>query len=224
MICRRCGARAVDGRCTLCGSTQVEGTTPPPVSALPPPAPPGPQVGSHPPGTARDLGYLVGSASARVAPPRLPVILIAGVGAVAVTWIVGAMLAGQRPSTTTAPVAPPVAASASTSSPAAAPASAAATSAPTSSSGRATRALASGSWIAVLESLPKDEATEEEAVARAAAMPGGVVAVDTDHIPGLNADYWALAIVDAPSEDSARASCARAGREVGPACYPREIG
>lgn len=80
--------------------------------------------------------------------------------------------------------------------------------------------------MAVLESLPKSDVTEASAASRIAEFGGAgpVELVDTDAIPGLNSGYWTLAIIGASSKEAARATCARVGREVGPECYPREIG
>lgn len=87
------------------------------------------------------------------------------------------------------------------------------------------RNLRSGSWITVFDSLPKSEYPVDVARERAKAMAAkGVVVVDTDAVPGLNRGFWALAIVDAPTEKVARATCAEVGRAVGPTCYPRRIG
>ncbi|MDI9628111.1 MAG: hypothetical protein QM286_06150, partial [Acidobacteriota bacterium] len=91
----------------------------------------------------------------------------------------------------------------------------------------AVTSLSRGSWITVLESLPKNEVAVTHAQASASALSVNgyrVVVVDSDAIPGLNPGYWALSVTGFASRDAAVAACPGLGREVGGTCYPREIG
>lgn len=90
---------------------------------------------------------------------------------------------------------------------------------------RTVTSLPSGTWLTVLDSLPKGERTEAEAWAMADSLSGQarVVVVDSDRIPGLRAGYWAVAIPGSSSRDQASALCAGVGRSVGGTCYPRQV-
>lgn len=100
--CRRCGARAVNGQCTLCGSTQVDAVSappgPPPTTAATPQQPaiaapaPAPTRSSPPPAAQRSRSPLV----------------LGIIAAVAVIGIVGWFLSSSATRTGIAtPAAPP---------------------------------------------------------------------------------------------------------------------
>lgn len=98
---------------------------------------------------------------------------------------------------------------------------------PTTSTAQAVTSLPSGTWITILESLPKNENTLASAQARAAGMAGygpKISVIDSDAIPGLNGGYWALGVTGYGSRDSATAICSTFGREAGGSCYPRQVG
>lgn len=98
---------------------------------------------------------------------------------------------------------------------------------PSASASSATvRSLPSGSWLAVLESLPQAEQTESMAQAQATSLStgaGSVVVVDSTAIPGLNPGYWALSLIGFSSSVEARDACARVQRSPGPSCYDRQV-
>lgn len=91
----------------------------------------------------------------------------------------------------------------------------------------AVTSLRAGSWIMILDSLPKNEFTIQQAEQRAAGMRTGgrpvVSVIDSDAIPGLNGGYWALGVPGHSSRDSAANQCAMFNREVGGDCYPRQV-
>lgn len=96
----------------------------------------------------------------------------------------------------------------------------------TTAAGSAVSSLPSGSWITVLDSMPKSEFTLRQAEQRAAAMRIGnntVSVIDSDAIPGLNGGYWALGVPGLSSRESAADRCAVFNREVGGQCYPRQV-
>lgn len=98
---------------------------------------------------------------------------------------------------------------------------------PTTSTAQAVTSLPSGTWITILESLPKNENTLAAAQARATGMAGygpKVSVIDSDAIPGLNGGYWALGVTGYGSRESATAICGTFGREAGGSCYPRQVG
>lgn len=215
--CRRCGAPASDGRCSLCGSSQIEH------ASVPPPAAPAAPVGA-PPSPPPNL-HLAASAASSKPRSKAPAIAIGVIGVIAVVGLIGGALSMKRPSTgSTVGATQPVTSSRTNASTTGA--SQTSTRQSAQGAGLARTSLQPGSWIAVLESLPKSDVTETDAAARIAGFGGSgpVVLVDTDAVPGLNSGYWTLAIIDASSKEAARAACARVGRDVGPTCYPREIG
>lgn len=88
------------------------------------------------------------------------------------------------------------------------------------------RVLPAGSWITVLDSLPKNQRTEADAWSAANSLSSAsaqVVVVDTDAINGLNPGYWAVAIIGSSSRAEATNLCALFGRPVGGTCYPRQV-
>ena len=98
---------------------------------------------------------------------------------------------------------------------------------PTTSTAQAVTSLPSGTWITILESLPKNENTLAAAQARATGMAGygpKVSVIDSDAIPVLNGGYWALGVTGYGSRESATAICGTFGREAGGSCYPRQVG
>lgn len=90
------------------------------------------------------------------------------------------------------------------------------------------RQLPSGSWITVVDSIPKTELDAASAVTRAqgfgASQTDSIAVVDTDVIKGLTPGYWALAVVGADSKQAAEMVCRRLGRTLGGSCYPRQVG
>ena len=93
--------------------------------------------------------------------------------------------------------------------------------------GAGVTSLSRGTWITVLESLPKDQSSLTQAQVRADTLSAHgflVVVVNSDTIPGLNPGYWALSVTGFASRDAAVAACPALGREAGGTCYPREIG
>jgi len=86
--------------------------------------------------------------------------------------------------------------------------------------------LEPGSWITVLDSLPKANSTAEQAVARASQLGNEqyrAVAIDSDAIPGLKPGYYAIAVPGAASRQESNAVCAALGITLGDDCYPRQI-
>lgn len=92
-------------------------------------------------------------------------------------------------------------------------------------SNRTVTSLSSGSWITVLDSMPKSQRGEQEAWAMADGLSGSarVVVVDSDRIPGLNDGYWAIAITGSSSRNEANGWCSVMDRPVGGTCYPRQV-
>ncbi len=84
--------------------------------------------------------------------------------------------------------------------------------------------LPSGSWITILDSLPKEEVSLSQADAMAEALGPMVSVIDSDAIPGLNGGYWALGVTGGGSRAEAAAVCGALGREAGGSCYPRQVG
>lgn len=83
----------------------------------------------------------------------------------------------------------------------------------------------SGSYILVLDSLEQTRYSAQDALQRAAGIPGGVAVVDSSTTPGLRAGYWALVSSRYfGSEAEARRGCSQFGRDPSGACYPRRIG
>lgn len=92
--------------------------------------------------------------------------------------------------------------------------------------GPTVRSLPTGSFLTILDSLPKGEVTEADAWVRARGLSAAgysVVVVDSTAISGLNPGYWALSVTGLPSRDAARQVCAGFGRAVGGQCYDREV-
>lgn len=86
--------------------------------------------------------------------------------------------------------------------------------------------LPEGSWIAVLDSPSQTTMTPEQALARAAELskPGyQAVPVDTNRVPGMNPNYWAIAVVGKTSRAEAAAVCQAVGIPLGDRCYPRQV-
>ncbi len=84
-----------------------------------------------------------------------------------------------------------------------------------------------GTWITVLESLPKTEFSLAQAEAKAAALSAvgrPVSVIDSDATPGLNKGFWALGVTGSSSREAAAAQCAAFGRQAGGTCYPRQVG
>ena len=88
--------------------------------------------------------------------------------------------------------------------------------------------LSSGSWITVLESMPKSSKSSGQAAAKAASISSrtgvSVSVVDSSSVPGLNSGYWAVSVIGSSSKSEAQRVCASVGRSVGGSCYPRLIG
>ncbi|NNG18856.1 hypothetical protein HJ590_04580 [Naumannella sp. ID2617S] len=137
----------------------------------------------------------------------------------------GVAVSSSAPVVPTAPAVSTTSSASQTTAASAASTSSAPTPSPTPSSSAVT-SLPSGSWITVLDSLPKSQHAESEAGARANALRGSaaVQVVDSDRIAGLNAGYWALAVTGRSSRDQAAAVCGSFGRAVGGQCYPRQVG
>lgn len=91
---------------------------------------------------------------------------------------------------------------------------------------RTVTSLPSGTWITVLDSMPKSQRGEGEAWAMADGLSGSapVVVVDSDRISGLNGGYWAIAITGSSSRNEANGWCSVINRPVGGTCYPRQVG
>lgn len=228
--CQRCGALVTNPPCGLCGSTQIQFDAP---RATP----------SYDPHLS-GYGQSASSVTRRPAPgapqqrrPRITPVLVIAVAVVALAAVAATVSALNRPQTS-APVTNQV--THSITRPADAPSSSTpsmvATSAPPSSvpspskSESTTAAITSlppGSWIMILESLPKGEYSIEQATSRAAALsvPGlSLTVIDSTAIPGLNDGYWAIGLGGLSDRDAAAAKCAAFNREVGGACYPRQVG
>ncbi len=91
----------------------------------------------------------------------------------------------------------------------------------------AVMSLPAGTWITVLESLPKNEFSLVQAEAKAASLSVAghpVSVIDSDAIPGLNKGYWALGVPGGYSREAAVALCDTFGRQAGGTCYPRQVG
>jgi hypothetical protein len=89
------------------------------------------------------------------------------------------------------------------------------------------RVPARGTWIVVLESVPKDEHDLAYALtlAESVQVRGGTAEViDSDATPGLNAGYWVVIKGDFAARTDAARECAGLGRDVGGDCYPRLVG
>lgn len=86
-------------------------------------------------------------------------------------------------------------------------------------------AVADGSWILVLDSLPQKSVSAAEARSRPQDIQGNVTVIDSSLTPGLNPGYWAIVSAEGyPSEAAARAACADFGRRPSDDCYPRRVG
>ena len=84
-----------------------------------------------------------------------------------------------------------------------------------------------GSWVTVLDSIPKNNMSRASARARAATLersgaPKPFV-LDSSQTPGLNSGYWAIVVGHYATESAARSACGQLGRPVGGSCYPRQI-
>ncbi|WP_432557972.1 hypothetical protein [Granulicoccus sp. GXG6511] len=90
---------------------------------------------------------------------------------------------------------------------------------------RTVTGLPSGSWITVLDSMPKNQRSEQEAWAMADGLSGRaqVVVVDSDRVAGLNGGYWAIAVTGSSSRNEANGWCSVLNRPVGGTCYPRQV-
>lgn len=97
----------------------------------------------------------------------------------------------------------------------------------TAQAGAAGPDVLSGTWVVVLESLPKAEFTLAQARARAAALAASSgrtpKVLDSSATAPMRAGYWA--VVDGPhaSEGAAYATCAAYGRVRGGECYSRDL-
>lgn len=183
--------------------------------------------------TSGSIGHPIGGAGevqpqSRVEPGAW-VLLVAGVvGLVAVVVAAGALLGGvQSPEMMSrTPITTPQAGRVTPRDADARPPSPTQP-ATTARRGQGVTSLPSGSWITVLESLPKDEYTFAVAQAFAAELAdsgSNVWVIDSDAIPGLNGGYWVLGVTERYSRDGAVAVCDTFGREAGGSCYPREVG
>lgn len=92
------------------------------------------------------------------------------------------------------------------------------------SGGGAVTSLPSGTYVTILDSLPKGRYSLDTAQQRAVSAGSGVFVVDSDPIPGLNSGYWALTVGPYSTRSEARSVCASYGRSVGGDCYDRGIG
>ena len=225
-ICARCGLAAdVTPQTTSLSSAAFASFDPAdqPSSAYYVSQPVGVQDGSRPTG-AQQFGLVIAGVAA--------VLLIAGaIMAVAGIWGPTPWIAiAPAPSTTDnasanpAPTAAPPPPTQTTNPPSSQPSG---QRQPTTSTAQAVTSLPSGTWITILESLPKNENTLAAAQARATGMAGygpKVPVIDSDAIPGLNGGYWALGITGYGSRESATAICSTFGREAGGSCYPRQVG
>ena len=85
-ICRRCGANAVDGHCSLCGSNDIKES----------PGPPPPEVPTLlPPPQAPSRGVAVQEATGTTGRSKSPAVVIGVIGTVAVVGIVGGVLSAR---------------------------------------------------------------------------------------------------------------------------------
>ncbi len=88
--------------------------------------------------------------------------------------------------------------------------------------------LPSGSWVTVLESLPKATVSVQQALKRASdvriSRADAIDVLDTDTIKGFTPGYWALAVIGSTSKSEARELCEGLARTPGPTCYPRQVG
>lgn len=84
--------------------------------------------------------------------------------------------------------------------------------------------LPTGSWLLVLESMPKSRYSQSEAWSKASSI-GSAVVIDSSRVSGLNSGYWAV-IADRAfeSKSAANGTCSSYGRSVGGECYPRRVG
>lgn len=84
--------------------------------------------------------------------------------------------------------------------------------------------LPTGSWLLVLESMPKSRYSQSEAWSKASSV-GSAVVIDSSRVSGLNSGYWAV-IADRyfESKSAASGTCSSYGRSVGGECYPRRVG
>lgn len=210
---------------------------PPPASSAPnQPVPPPLASGALPPPPA---GYVAPPATAPATSFPLPlvvtvVVLVAALGVLGVL-----LLAGGDDGDAAAPTsAPPTLASLSEDGPDEPPISSTSTSSvPATTVATTTTAqpepagvgplavLPSGSWIAVVASIPYGDGVGAvaEASERFAARGAPVRVLDTADHPGLTPGYWAVVLGPHPDESSARASCSQAGLSAGGACYPRLV-
>ncbi|WP_040161001.1 hypothetical protein [Nigerium massiliense] len=86
--------------------------------------------------------------------------------------------------------------------------------------------LRSGSYIAVIRSLPKQTNSAEEAVAYAKAQSRGgqtLVAIDSDKVGGLRDGFYAIAVPNLTDYQQVKAACAAMGLPNGDRCFPRTI-
>lgn len=86
--------------------------------------------------------------------------------------------------------------------------------------------LPTGSWITVLDSLPKASTSGQQAVERAAGLSSAgytAVALDTDSFPSLTPGYYAIVIPGAATRQGVVDVCQAVGIPLGDRCYPREI-
>ncbi len=89
-----------------------------------------------------------------------------------------------------------------------------------------TTELPVGTWVTVLDSLPKASTTPEQAIERAAALSHPehqAIVIDTNAFTGLNPNYWAVVIPGAESRAASAEVCKAIGIPAGDKCYPREI-
>ena len=101
------------------------------------------------------------------------------------------------------------------------------TPAPTTSSASGIEAtLRRGSWVLVLESLPKKGTTSAEASAvakRVSKKQRTVVVLDSDKVGGLTDGFWVVAAIQFSSKSAAQRACSDFGRRAGGTCYGRQI-
>lgn len=91
----------------------------------------------------------------------------------------------------------------------------------------AVKSLPAGSWITILDSLPKNEFSQVQAEAKAVMLSVAgypVSVIDSDAIPSLNGGYWALGVTGSSSREAAVGLCGVLGRQAGGSCYPRQVG
>ena len=199
--CARCGAAVQAGRCPLCGHFD-------PSLETPRREVPQALAATHTP----DLAETPASQSG----PRLSRAALVVVAALASAVGGGLLLATQLSAGPPLPQ-PNTSQSTNDTSP---------LSEPSSDAASVLTTLSSGSWITVIESLPKSEYQAGSAAKHAEAFswaPEKVVVVDTDRVGGLNPGYWAVSVVGFSTRLDAREACSHLGLEVGPSCYPRLI-